>query len=88
MENIQIHLYKTGLLNTDIQRCVTYRQLRELVASLPHSGGPGSILGQVIRDLLWTEWYRRRSSANTSVSPTNSRYTQCCTLVHHPGLAH
>jgi hypothetical protein len=56
-----------------------------------HRGGPDSNTGQVMWDLWWTKWYLSRFSPRTSVSPTNSHSTDCCTfiiiiIIYHPRL--
>jgi hypothetical protein len=52
--------------------------LRRLVDSFRKRGGLGSIPGQVTRNLWWGSFY-----STTSVSPVNSRSTNCLTLIRH-----
>jgi hypothetical protein len=51
-------------------------------------GGPGSIPGQVMSDLLWTKWHWGRFSPSTSVSAANLHSTDCSTItiIYHLGL--
>jgi hypothetical protein len=45
------------------------------------------VRAQVIWDLWWTKWHWGKFSLCTSVSPANSHFTDCSTLIiYHPGL--
>jgi hypothetical protein len=49
-------------------------------------GGPGSTPGQVMWDLWWTKWHWGRFSPSAWVSPANSHFTDCSTIICHLGL--
>jgi hypothetical protein len=44
------------------------------------------IWSQVMQDLWWTKCNWGRFSPSTSVSPSNSHFTDCSTFIYHPGL--
>jgi hypothetical protein len=45
--------------------------------------GPGSIPGQVVWYLWWTEGRWGGTFSSTSVSPANSRFTNCSAFINH-----
>jgi hypothetical protein len=47
---------------------------------------PGSISGQVMRDLWWVKWQWGRFPPSTSVSLANSHSTKCYIFIYHTGL--
>jgi hypothetical protein len=49
-----------------------------------HSGGSGSIPGQVMWNVWWVKWYWGRFSSSTSVSPTNSHSSNSSIFNNHP----
>jgi hypothetical protein len=56
-------------------------------AARVHRAGPGSVPGQVMRDLWWTKRHKGRFSPSTSVSPANPHSTDCSMLIiiYHSG---
>jgi hypothetical protein len=60
--------------------CVRGRAITQAVSRC----GPGSISGQIMWDLWWTNWYGGRFSPSTSVFPANSHSTNCSIFINRP----
>jgi hypothetical protein len=90
---VQLHIWEVPDYN-HVQENIYHDQGFQLTAChssgsyIPPSqhGSPGSIPGQVMRDLWWAKWHWDRFTPSTLVSPAYPHSTKCSIFTYYPGL--